>query len=674
MYVNTMKTKRHGIRQSSKMALCFLMLLFFTAKSIARDGNRAYDIWPVPQQQVSEGGTVPTTAQATLITGKGCDTYTINRAKTVLQEHGITPVVGKKAVNGRMTVILGVNGSGDAADKAASRLSLSRDVFGKAKYDRHAIVVSAGKDGNAEVIILGENTDAVFCGLASLEQMLDAKKDRLRKVRIYDYADTQYRGVIEGYYGVPYSKEVTEDLFRFMARYKMNTYMYGAKSDPYHSRFWEKPYPTSITEKEKEIGYLSQDMLRSMTDVAHQCKVNFIWAIHPGQAFTDATKTDVLDKIMSKFTDMHKLGVRQFGVFVDDVGVPDDEPTLKLGADRLTQLQQLIDKKWNTKKANPADTVKPLHYVPQLYAYSWVSEAKAKKFFQSLRATPSKVNIYITGRAVWTVPNSEDPAKVSSWLGRDVAWWWNYPCNDNDMDKLFMLDTYRNFDDEAHIDRNATLEKDLKGVNTLISNPMQQGEASKIALFSIGDYAWNRAAFDNERSWMASLRSVFGKHWHQAFRLMPYISTYDQSTKLADLIRQFKMRPQCKKRTEALKKELRAVVALADSIAQLGQSDKVSDQLLWLEMQPFTEKVADMCRYALPLVDAVSNNQTVNQTSNVQLALSKMQSLDNNPKYEFNVLNGMGEDIKLSKKDANPSAKVLRPFVDWLVERASVKE
>lgn len=668
-----MKTKRHLMLPPFKTALCLLMLLFFTVKTVARNGMRAYDIWPVPQQQVLEGGTVPTTAMATLIVGKGCDSYTVNRAKTVLQEHGITPVVGKKAVSGRMTVILGVNGSGDAADKAASRLSLSRDVFGKAKYDRHAIAVSAGKDGNAEVIVLGENTDAVFCGLASLEQMLDAKKDKLRKVRIYDYADTQYRGVIEGYYGVPYSKEATEDLFRFMARYKMNTYMYGAKSDPYHSLFWEKPYPTTVTEKEKKIGYLSQDMLRSITDVAHQCKVNFIWAIHPGQAFTDATKTDVLDKIMSKFTDMHKLGVRQFGVFVDDVGVPDDEPTLKLGADRLTQLQQLIDKKWNTKKANPADTVKPLHYVPQLYAYSWVSEAKAKKFFQSLSATPSKINIYITGRAVWTVPNSDDPAKVSSWLGRDVAWWWNYPCNDNDMDKLFMLDMYRNFDDEAHIDRNATLDPALRGVNTLICNPMQQASASRVALFSAGDYAWNRAAFDNERSWMASLRSVFGKRWHQAFRLMPYISTYDQSTKLADLIRQFKMRPQCKKRTEALKKELQAVVALADSMAQLGQSDNVSDQLLWHEMQPFTEKVADMCRYALPLVDAVSNNQTVNQTSNVKEALSKMQSLDNNPKYEFNVLNGMGEDIKLSKKDANPSAKVLRPFVDWLVERAKLQ-
>ncbi len=673
-----MRTRTHGMIPSSKTAMCLLLLLLFTAEVMARDNTRAYDIWPVPQQQVPEKGSVPTTATATLIAGKGCDTYTVNRAKSVLQEHGITPVMGKKAVSGRMTVLIGVNGSGDAADKAAARLSLSRDVFGKPKYDRHAVAVSAGKDGNAEIIVLGENTDAVFCGLASLEQMLDAKKGKLRKVRIYDYADTQYRGVIEGYYGVPYSKEATEDLFRFMARYKMNTYMYGAKSDPYHSRFWEKPYPTTITEKEKEIGYLSQDMLRSITDVAHQCKVNFIWAIHPGQAFTDATKTDVLDKIMSKYADMYKLGVRQFGVFVDDVGVPDDESVLKLGADRLTRLQQLIDKKWNTKKANPADTVKPLHYVPQLYAYSWVSEAKAKKFFQSLSGTPSKINIYITGRAVWTVPNSDDPAKVSGWLGRDVAWWWNYPCNDNDMDKLFMLDTYRNFDDEAHIDRNATLDPDLRGVNTLICNPMQQAAASKVALFSAGDYGWNRAAFDNERSWMASLRSVFGKHWHQAFRLMPYISTYDQSTKLADLIRQFKMRTQCKKRTEALKKELQTVVALADSMAQLGQSGNVSDQLLWHEMQPFTEKVADMCRYALPLVDAVSGNHAGNQTSenrtsNVQQGIIKLQSLDKNPKYEFNVLNGMGEDIKLSKKEANPSAKVLRPFVDWLVERARLQ-
>ena len=479
------------------MSLFLLLLSILPASALAH--KRGYDIWPVPQQQIAEDATVATTAEATLIAGSGCDPYTVSRAKAILTEHGIKPVEGRKPVAGRMTLLIGVNGSGDLADKTATRLSMARTVFAQPKYDRHAIAVAGDKAGNALIVVLGENTDAVFCGLASVEQMLDQQPGSLSKVRIYDYADTQYRGVIEGYYGVPYSKEATEDLFRFMARYKMNTYMYGAKSDPYHSRYWDKPYPTAITEKERELGWLSQDMLRSITDVAHQCKVNFIWAIHPGQAFTDSTQTDVLQRIMSKLADMHRLGVRQFGVFVDDVGVPDDQPTLRLGADRLTRLQQFIDQKWNFKKAHPADTVKPLHFVPQLYAYSWVDEAKAKTFFESLAGTPSKVNIYITGRAIWTVPNSDDPAKVSGWLGREVAWWWNYPCNDNDMDKLFMLDTYRNFADEAHIDRNATLQPGLRGVKTLISNPMQQGTASKVALFGVGDYGWNRKAFDNER-------------------------------------------------------------------------------------------------------------------------------------------------------------------------------
>ena len=658
-----MKIKSLKLKAPARLVLCLLFLFFLTAGALAHNTGSAYDIWPVPQQQVVEDGTVPTTAEATLIVGRGCDVYTVNRAKSVLSEHGITPVVGKKAVDGRMTVVLGINGSGDAADKAAASFHLDRSVFAQPKYDRHAIAVVGGKGGKAEVVILGEHTDAVFCGLASLEQMLDADKDQLRKVRIYDYADTQYRGVIEGYYGVPYSKEVTEDLFRFMARYKMNTYMYGAKSDPYHSRYWDKPYPTTITAKERELGYLSQDMLRSMTDVAHQCKVNFIWAIHPGQAFTDPEKTDVLDRIMAKFADMHRLGVRQFGVFVDDVGVPDDAASLKLGADRLTRLQQLIDEKWNTRRALPADTVKPLHYVPQLYAYSWVDEAKAKTFFQSLSSTPSKVNIYITGRAIWTVPNSEDPAKVSSWLGREVAWWWNYPCNDNDMDKLFMLDSYRNFADEAHIDRNATMDPDLRGVKTLISNPMQQGAASKVALFGVGDYGWNRHAFDNDRSWMAALHVVFGNLWPQAFRLMSNISTYDRSSRLSDCIRAYKANPACKCSAEALLQELNSLTAAADSLSALEHSANESDRLLWTDIQPFVSKVGDMCRYAAQMVEALSKGQNASDVR------EKVRNMDNESKYKFNVLNGMGEDIQLSQREANPSAKVLRPFLDWLERR-----
>lgn len=121
-----MKTKTSDTLAASRAMLCLLLLLLFTMRSSARGDVRPYDIWPVPQQQVAEEGTVPTTAVATLIAGRGCDDYTLDRAKAVLAQNGITAVVGKKAVGGRMTLIIGINGSGDAADKAAARLSLDR--------------------------------------------------------------------------------------------------------------------------------------------------------------------------------------------------------------------------------------------------------------------------------------------------------------------------------------------------------------------------------------------------------------------------------------------------------------------------------------------------------------------------------------------------------------------
>ena len=186
-----------------------------------------------------------------------------------------------------------------------------------------------------------------------------------------------------------------------MARYKMNMYMYGAKSDPYHSQKWADAYPTSITAEQRKLGYLSQSMLRGITATAHQCKVNFIWAIHPGSAFTSSSNTTVVSRIMTKFMNMYKLGVRQFGLCVDDVGIPTDDASLSLNASRVTQLQNLIDQKWNSAGAAPEDTVKPLNLVPQLYNFSQVSTENTKKFYAALAGTPAKVDVYITGQKTW---------------------------------------------------------------------------------------------------------------------------------------------------------------------------------------------------------------------------------------------------------------------------------
>lgn len=610
-----------------------------------------YTIYPIPQKQVACNCTASFSESVNIVTGPSIDEATIQRAKEVLESHGLITTQSVKALKGVSNLTIGVNGSLDVADRIADRMKLDRSVFSLSKYDRHILCLNADKAGVAQVLILGEDTNAAFCGLASLEQILDCGTTELGGVVIYDYADIRDRGIIEGYYGVPYSAEVTMDLFRFMARYKMNTYMYGAKSDPYHSRYWSDPYPTEITEDQKNIGFLSQDMLRMITEVSHATKVNFIWAIHPGVAFTDMAETDVNSRIMEKFESMYELGVRQFGVFVDDVGVPYDEPSLKLCADRLTDLQNRIDTRWNVPGAYPADTVKALNYVPQLYAYSWTTRENARRFFKSLSTTPEKINIYITGRAVWTVPNNEDLNVVKDFLGRSTGWWWNYPCNDNDMTKIFPMDIYSNFRDERHIDKLARLEP-LNDEKTLIINPMQQGEISKITLFSVADYSWNSRAFNNEQSWSASLAAVVGKQNEKALRTVaPFLRYFDADAIQLDIRYYKESVERGDPRPAGLIRKLENVNQACRDLAVMKESSKESDVLFYADVRPWLMKLEAMSREAVALLKGEKPDPT---------------DYVHNADFQFNVLNGMGEDISLTTLTAEPSAEVLLPFIQWL--------
>ena len=632
-----------------------------------------YTVYPIPHEQVKAKGAATFTKTVDVVAEEGIDSYTLERAKQVLAEVGLQATITQQPSPNTSVIYLGVNGSGGQTDRMARRWKLSRKVFALQKYDRHVLALRSGKGQVAEVVVLGENTDAVFCGLATLEQMFDRGTQQLPCATFYDYADVQNRGIIEGYYGVPYSVEVTADLFRFMARYKLNMYMYGAKSDPYHSRYWDRPYPEKINDDQRRLGLMTQDMMRHLCDVAHQSKVNFIWAIHPGQNFTNATSTDVVDRIMSKFEKMHALGVRQFGVFVDDVGVPDDDATLRLGADRLTQLQNRIDQKWNKKGVLATDTVKPLQYVPQLYAVGWVKPEVARRFWESLRPVPSKVNLYITGKNVWSVPNNADLAVLDDYLGREVSWWWNYPCNDMDYTKIFPADTYTNFLDETNIVNTERLEKGLR-LKTVIINPMQQGELSKIALFSVGDYAWNMAAFDNMKSWQASLPVIVGRERAKSFEtLVPHLRYYDELAPLGRLINTYKKAYGTGNELSAataLLEELQRINGECDVILTMAESDNVSDRLFFVDLRPWLLKLKAMTEHASVMIQALTaDEESAVDRVTFAKSWSAIEGMEKDERYQFDVLTGMDEEIALSVRTAEPSARLLRPFLDWLLQQ-----
>ena len=642
-----------------------IMLMVAAAFAFSLAAADAYTIYPIPHAQIAGKAACSLSATTTVIAESGIDQPTKNRLCDVLKQHGIVAEFAAKPSKTNANIYLGVNGSKGDADRLAKKLKLKRDIFANGKFDRHIISLTAQKNGNAQLLILGENTDAVFFALASLEQMLDGGSSNMACVTIYDYADIKDRGVVEGYYGVPYSTAVTEDLLRFMMRYKMNSYMYGAKSDPYHSGYWGKPYPEKLTAEQKSMGCFTAADIKQMCEVSVATKVNFIWAIHPGVAFT-GNDDAVIDRIMEKFEAMHGLGVRQFGVFVDDVGVPYDEPTLKLNAKRLTDLQNAIDKKWNFSGAVPADTVKPLHFVPQLYAYGWTKAEGRKNFFSALSNTPAKTQIYITGKAVWSVPNNTDLKIVEEDLGRPVAWWWNYPCNDNADAYTFPVDMYSNFIDMPAIDDDARLPENLEGCASLLCNPMQQGEIAKIPLFSAADYAWNNASFDNTSSWNAALAAAVGKQYAQPLaHILPYLRINDPES-MAKLIEDYKTTGNA----SALKAELAAIIDDCNKVNTLSIEADTAKVLFHADIRPWLLKLRQTASVLNALIDVAAMPAGNAKAQAYAQAAAEAKSLTYGAEFNVVALEGMAEGIGKQDYNARLANKHLTPFVDYMLKKA----
>src|SRR5688572_16036611 len=53
----------------------------------------------------------------------------------------------------------------------------------------------------------------------------------------------QRRGIVEGFFGPPWSMQHRAAIFQFGAARGMNTYLYAPKDDPYHREKWQEHYP-----------------------------------------------------------------------------------------------------------------------------------------------------------------------------------------------------------------------------------------------------------------------------------------------------------------------------------------------------------------------------------------------------------------------------------------------
>lgn len=611
-----------------------------------------YTIYPVPQRMTAGSDKVNLRPDIRLVADATIDEATLGRAVSILQEKGFRVVeTGESTL--RLATI--------HPDQSATEGFANASILQSGKFDRHALRLD-----ESGITIVGENTNAVFFGLASLEQILEqpAADGTFPSVTIFDYADQRSRGLIEGYYGYPYSVSVKKDLMRFMMRYKMNTYMYGAKSDSYHSQRWKEAYPVSITKEQEKNGLLSQDMIRELTRTSAETKVSFIWAIHPGNAFVDDPLANTY--IMNKFKLMYNLGVRQFGVFVDDVRVPSEISEMKKTADVLTALQGLVDKQWNVSDAAPEDTVRPIHFVPQIYCNSFAhSETQRKNFMSAIGKTPAKITIYTTGQAVWTVPNNAHTSNMNQELGRDMAWWWNYSCNDNARGQIYPMDMYSNFHDMRQVDGNARMPQQLSHCLGLISNPMQQGEIAKTSLFSVADFAWNNDGFDNLKSWEASFQALIADPTlRKAYRaIVPYLR-WNEPESVRTLINNYKS-TRSEANFQALTGVLSQIIENCNIVDGLRESAVESDRLLHADLRPWINLLRADCRVVIAFME-LAQNTTMNaeeKKAAYRRCHAQLEDLGSNTDYTVYSLSGMGDGISRHVTQAWLCRLYLEPFM-----------
>jgi beta-N-acetylglucosaminidase len=288
------------------------------------------------------------------------------------------------------------------------------------------------------------------------------------EVSIGDYPSFPQRGIVEGFYGPPWSHQDRLDMMQFEGRNRMNVYYYAPKDDPYHRRLWRDPYPAP---RLQQLGELVSASKKNF--------VNFCFAISPGLSMVYSSGAD-FSALATKLDGVRNLGVSCFALFLDDVDQDLANPQDKAKYQTLGRAHvDLVNRLYRHLKSESHENT--LMVTPTTYTDDWGSRDYIKELGAGV---DPGVNIAWTGPKVVSPEITVEQAREwGRFLHRKPLVWDNYPVNDGRPWRLML---------GPLVGRPGGLATVTAG---LVSNPMVQPHASMIALQTIADYLWNSAAY-----------------------------------------------------------------------------------------------------------------------------------------------------------------------------------
>ncbi|OCN05071.1 hypothetical protein A4S06_01405 [Erysipelotrichaceae bacterium MTC7] len=456
----------------------------FQKNELQSDVQTENEIFPQQPKEVSLDGTALQVSNITLHKAATMNQDTLENLTTWFIESGISIVEDAAAVQ------VYVATSGDEISTYLKENQLITTDVTALEAEGYTLHVDTK---NKTIVIEGKDDDGLFYGIQTLKTIATNTETGISVLgtSIVDEPSMSVRGSIEGFYGTPWTHQDRLDQIKFYGENKLNTYIYAPKDDPYHRENWREPYPES-----------EMDCMLDLINTSKENKVDFVFALSPGNdiRFGGTAGEEDFQALMNKCESLYQMGVRSFAIFFDDIK----------NTDGVAQASVL--NRFNEEFVKAKGDVTPLYTVPTSYWTNGMNDQYTKDFAATLS---NDIVVYWTGAAV--VPEGIDMDNVdlmkNYFSGKEVGIWWNYPTTDYITDKLALGPI-------------SGLTSDLSSeVDMVVYNPMEHASLSKISLASGADYGWNTENYSEDRSFHASINSLYTGEAREAMTIFANHST-----------------------------------------------------------------------------------------------------------------------------------------------------
>ena len=303
-------------------------------------------------------------------------------------------------------------------------------------------------------------------------------------------------GVVEGFYGRPWTVQQRERLFQNLATWSLNSYVYAPKDDLKHRASWRSLY--------------DKHELQALGVLVKQCReagIRFVYAMGPGLDIHYASSAD-RKALSDRVGQLQDLGVADFALLFDDI--PDGMDAAdreRFGSFAAAQAEVSNALLAECREFSPESE---FLFCPTPYCGRMRREGLGGEGYLEMlgeRLDPS-IRIFWTGPEIISREITESHLReLADCLKRPVLIWDNYHANDYDLRRLYT----------GPLEGRPSSENNL--LSGILLNPNCEFEANFVPLYSLGrwaadgdQYAAESVFAEGLRAWSAEFDGV-GDPW-----------------------------------------------------------------------------------------------------------------------------------------------------------------